>query len=81
MGEFLTQVSQAHPTDLIVMVLDGASSHTAKDLVILVASDLQSAEFGQGNSWGNCHPGNVPHGLAVVCTTSSGTLGTGALRS
>jgi len=34
MGEFLAQVSQAHPTDLIVMVLDGASSHKAKDLVI-----------------------------------------------
>ena len=34
MGEFLTQVSQAHPTDLIVMVLDGASSHQAKELVI-----------------------------------------------
>ena len=34
MGKFLTQVSQAHPTDLIVMVLDGASSHKAKDLVI-----------------------------------------------
>ena len=34
MGEFLAQVSQAHPTDLIMMVLDGASSHKAKDLVI-----------------------------------------------
>ena len=34
MGEFLIQVSQAHPTDLIVMVLDGASSHKAKDLAI-----------------------------------------------
>ena len=34
MGEFLTQVSQAHPADLIVMVLDGASSHKARDLVI-----------------------------------------------
>ena len=34
MGEFLAQVSQAQPTDLIVMVLDGASSHKAKDLVI-----------------------------------------------
>ncbi|MHB1744774.1 MAG: IS630 family transposase, partial [Acidobacteriaceae bacterium] len=34
MGEFLAQVSQAHPSDLIVMVLDGASSHKAKDLVI-----------------------------------------------
>ncbi len=34
MGEFLTQISQAHPKELIVMVLDGASSHKAKDLVI-----------------------------------------------
>jgi len=34
MGEFLTQVSQAHPTDLIVMVVDGASSHKAKELAI-----------------------------------------------
>jgi len=34
MGEFLRQVSQAHPAELIVMVLDGASSHKAKDLVI-----------------------------------------------
>ena len=34
MGEFLCQVSPAHPTELILMVLDGASSHKAKDLVI-----------------------------------------------
>jgi hypothetical protein len=34
MGEFLAQVSQAHPGDLIVMVLDGASAHKAKDLPI-----------------------------------------------
>ncbi len=34
MGEFLTQVSQAHPSDLIVMVVDGASSHKAKDLPV-----------------------------------------------
>ena len=34
MGEFLTQVSQAHATEFIVMVLDGASSHKAKELVI-----------------------------------------------
>ena len=27
-------MSPAHPTDLIVMVLDGASSHKAKDLPI-----------------------------------------------
>jgi len=30
----LQQVSQAHPTDLIVMVLDGASSHKARELNI-----------------------------------------------
>ena len=34
MGEFLQQVSQAHPADLIVMVVDGASSHKAKDLPV-----------------------------------------------
>jgi hypothetical protein len=33
-AEFLSQVSQAHPADLIVMVLDGARSHKAKDLAI-----------------------------------------------
>ena len=34
MGEFLGQVSRAHPDEFIVMILDGASSHKAKDLVI-----------------------------------------------
>jgi len=34
MGEFLRQVSAAHPDDFIVMVLDGASSHKAKALTI-----------------------------------------------
>lgn len=34
MGEFLRQVSQAHENEYIVMVLDGASSHKSKDLVI-----------------------------------------------
>ena len=32
MGEFLGQVSRAHPDEFIVMILDGASSHRAKDL-------------------------------------------------
>ena len=32
MGEFLGQVSRAHPDEFIVMVVDGASSHKAKDL-------------------------------------------------
>jgi hypothetical protein len=34
MSEFLAQVSLAHPHDFIVMVVDGASSHVSKDLVI-----------------------------------------------
>jgi hypothetical protein len=34
MGVFLAQVSAAHPDDFIIMVVDGASSHTAKALVV-----------------------------------------------
>jgi hypothetical protein len=34
MNEFLAQVSTAHRRDLIIMILDGASSHRSKDLVI-----------------------------------------------
>jgi len=34
MGAFLLQVSLAHPEEFLVMVVDGASSHKAKDLVV-----------------------------------------------
>ena len=34
MSEFLAQVSAAHQRTLIIMILDGASSHTAKNLVV-----------------------------------------------
>lgn len=34
MGQFLTQVSQAHCTEFLIMVVDGASSHISKDLLI-----------------------------------------------
>ena len=34
MAAFLTQVSQAHPQEFIVMVVDGASSHRAKELIV-----------------------------------------------
>ena len=34
MSAFLSQVSQAHPQEWIVMGVDGASSHRAKDLVV-----------------------------------------------
>jgi len=34
MSRFLTQVGEAHKEEFIVMVVDGASSHRSKDLVI-----------------------------------------------
>lgn len=34
MGAFLAQVSAAHPEDFIIMIVDGASSHVAKALVV-----------------------------------------------
>jgi DDE superfamily endonuclease len=34
MSEFLAQVSATHADEFIVMVVDGASSHVAKDLVV-----------------------------------------------
>jgi transposase len=34
MAAFLSQVSQAHPQEFIVMVVDGASSHKSKELVV-----------------------------------------------
>ena len=33
-GEFLPQVRQTHPADLIVMAPDGARSHKAQDLTV-----------------------------------------------
>ncbi|PYU68725.1 MAG: hypothetical protein DMG49_15335 [Acidobacteria bacterium] len=34
MTAFLSQVSQAHPQEFIVIVVDGASSHKGKELVV-----------------------------------------------
>lgn len=34
MTKFLSLVSEAHPNDFCIMILDGASSHKSKDLVI-----------------------------------------------
>jgi hypothetical protein len=34
MGEFLVQVGRAHPSEFILMVVDGASSHVAKVLPV-----------------------------------------------
>ena len=34
MNEFLHQISQAHPGEFIIMIVDGASSHRARDLQV-----------------------------------------------
>jgi hypothetical protein len=34
MGEFLAQVSAAHPEEFMVIIVDGAGSHVAKALVV-----------------------------------------------
>lgn len=34
MGQFLMQVSHAYPDEFMVMVVDGASSHKSKDLIV-----------------------------------------------
>lgn len=34
MGRFLRKVSRAHPNEFIIMVVDGASSHKAKGLIV-----------------------------------------------
>jgi hypothetical protein len=34
MSEFLKQISQRYPREFIVMIVDGASSHRGKDLVV-----------------------------------------------
>jgi hypothetical protein len=34
MGEYLCQISAAHPAEFIVMMVDGASSHVSKELAV-----------------------------------------------
>ena len=34
MNEFLQQVSQAHPNDFMIMIVDGASSHKSHELLL-----------------------------------------------
>jgi len=34
MTKFLSQINDAHPNDFCIMVLEGASSHKSKDLVV-----------------------------------------------
>ena len=39
MSKFLAQISARHRRDFIVMVVDGASSHVAKDLIVPNSSE------------------------------------------
>ena len=77
MGEFLAQVSQAHPGDFIVMVLDGASSHQAKDLPIpenirLLPLPPYAPELNPQNMSGmNCERRNSPTGCLIIWMPSS----------
>jgi transposase len=34
MSDFLAQLGQAHPDDFIITIVDGASSHVSKDLIV-----------------------------------------------
>jgi hypothetical protein len=57
MNAFLTQVSQAHPREFIVIVVDGASSHKSKDLIVpenmrLLALPGYSPELNHKNTFG-----------------------------
>ena len=79
MSEFLTQVSQAHPTDLIVMVLDGASSHKAKELAIpenirLLALPPYAPELNpQEHVWANSGKKNSRTECSITWMQSSGS--------
>ena len=76
MSLFLSQVSAAHPEDFIIMVLDGASSHKAKDLgrpenIRLVALPPYSPELNpQEHVWDELRekefPNRVFNDLAAV---------------
>lgn len=74
MGEFLAGVSQAHSTEFIVMVVGGASSHKAKDLVIpdnprLLALPPYAPELNPKNTSGtNCAKRSFPTGSSATWT-------------
>jgi hypothetical protein len=83
MSEFLAQVSGAHPNDLIVMVIDGASSHKSKDLVIpenirLLRLPSYSPELNpQEHVWDELREKEFPnrvfdHMDAVICQLEQG---------
>jgi hypothetical protein len=95
-GEFLSQVSHAHPDEFIVMILDGASSHKAKDLAIpenirLVPLPAYAPELNpQEHVWDELREKEFPNSVfetmdAVICQLETGlprlAANTQALRS
>lgn len=67
MSEFLAQVSEQYPQEFMVMVVDGASSHRSKDLVIpanirLVALPAYSPELNpQEHLWDEIREKEFPN--------------------
>ena len=53
MGRFLAAVSAAHPDEFMLMVIDGASSHVAKALV--VPENIRPFDCAQGTRSIGCH--------------------------
>ncbi|MBP1777093.1 MAG: transposase family protein [candidate division NC10 bacterium] len=78
MGEFLIQVSQAHPQEFIVMVVDGAISHKAKTLVIpdnirLLPLPPYAPELNpQEHVWDELREKEFPNRVSTTWTRSSG---------
>ena len=77
MGEFLTQVSTCHPDDFILLVLDGASSHKAKALVVpanvrLIPRPPYAPELNpQEHLWMNSGRRSSPTGFTTAWRRSS----------
>jgi putative transposase len=76
MNEFLAQVAQRHPRDFIVMVVDGASSHRGKELVVpenirLLPLPAYSPELNpQEHLWDEIREKEFPTGFLTPSTGS-----------
>lgn len=86
MAAFLQQLSEAHRQDFILMVLDGASSHKAKDLTVpenirLLPLPPYSPELNpQEHVWDELREKNFPNRVMedmgqVVCQLQDGLQG------
>jgi hypothetical protein len=74
MGEFLAQVSRAHPNELLIMVVDGASSHKARALVVpdnirLLALPPYAPELNpQEHVWDELREKEFPNRVSTIWT-------------